>query len=303
MNILIIKLGASGDVVRTTTLLNKLQGDIYWITSDENLVLLSDNQRIRLAVSWKQASDLLSIEFDLVINLEDSLEVAMSLKQFKYKDLFGAYVNGSNNVEYTDNASAWFDLSLVSRFGRKKADELKLKNRKSYQELIFACLGYRFENDRYFLPRTTGSNLAGDVAIANTAGHVWPMKRWAFYDELKMKLEEVGYVVNVLPARNTVLEHIADVRNHKCLVSGDTLPMHIALGSGIKCVTVFQCTSPWEIHDYGLQTKIISPLLETYFYKRDFNEAATTCIPLGTVYDITAKICPVQNSEKGADAI
>jgi heptosyltransferase II len=288
---LIIKLGASGDVVRTTTLLHKLSGDIYWITSDENIVLLTGNQRISRAVSWKQGLDLLGIEFDLVINLEDSFEVAKTLGQFKYKELFGAYLSSSNNVEYTENAREWFDLSLVSRFGRTKADELKLRNRKSYQELIFACLGYKFENDGYFLPHTTGSDLAGDVAIANTAGHVWPMKRWAFYDELKSQLEGDGYVVNFLPVRKTLLEHMADVQNHKYLVSGDTLPMHIALGSGIKCVTIFQCTSPWEIHDYGLQTKVVSPLLEKYFYKRDFNIAATTCIPLDVVYDITAKIC------------
>jgi len=291
VKILIIKLGASGDVVRTTTLLNKLPGDIYWVTSDDNLVLLADNQRLSRAVSWKQVSDLLQIEFDLIINLEDSFEVAKLLGQFKYKELFGAYLSDSNNVEYTGNASSWFDLSLVSRFGRSKADELKLRNRKSYQEIIFSCLGYIFEDDRYFLPRITRSDLAGDVAIANTAGHVWPMKRWAFYDELKVKLKDAGYVVNFLPVRKTLLEHIADVQSHKYLVSGDTLPMHIALGSGIKCVTIFQCTSPWEIHGYGLQVKIISPLLERYFYKRDFDVAATTCIPIDTVYDVTAQIC------------
>ncbi len=33
MKILIIKLGALGDVVRTTVLLNELDGEIHWLTS------------------------------------------------------------------------------------------------------------------------------------------------------------------------------------------------------------------------------------------------------------------------------
>jgi hypothetical protein len=81
-------------------------------------------------------------------------------------------------------------------------------------------------------------------------------------------LEDRGLVVNLLPTRKTLLEHLADVRNHRCLVAGDSLPMHFALGSGVRCVTLFTCTSPWEIYDYGIQTKIVSPLLSEFFYKR-----------------------------------
>jgi heptosyltransferase-2 len=285
MNILILKLGATGDVLRTTPLLHVLPGEIYWITSNVNLILLADNQRIKRAVSWERASDLATLDYNLVINLEDSLDVAKFMRQLNYKELFGAYLNSSDSLDYTENSRDWFDLSLISRFGRIKADELKLSNRRSYQEIIFASLGYTFQGHKYILPKATSSDLAGDVAIASTAGPVWPMKKWAYYNELKLKLEGDGYIVNFLPYRNTMLEHIADVKNHKHLVSGDSLPMHIALGSGVKCVTIFQCTSPWEIHDYGLQSKIISPLIEKYFYRRNFDAEATTCISLRTVYE------------------
>ena len=44
--------------------------------------------------------------------------------------------------------------------------------------------------------------------------------------------------------------------------------MHFALGSGIPCVSILTCTSPWEIYEYGLQQKIVSPLLAEYFYQR-----------------------------------
>ena len=69
------------------------------------------------------------------------------------------------------------------------------------------------------------------------------------------------------------------------LVSGDSLPMHFALGTATPCVTLFNCTSPWEIYDYGVQTKLVSPLLERFFYQRGFDEAATTAIGLDEVFD------------------
>jgi len=248
-------------------------------------VLLAGNQKIKRCVAWEEADNLAINEYDLVVNLEDSTQVGEFVRLLKYKSLFGAYLDDSNVPGYTDTSREWFDLSLISRFGKARADELKLKNRKSYQEMLFRGLGHRFKGQQYYLPRTDRSDLVGDIAIAEKAGSVWPMKGWAYYDELKVKLEGAGYKVNVLPQRRTVLEHIADVRNHKCLVSGDSLPMHIALGSGINCVTIFQCTSPWEIYDYGVQAQIVSPLLEKYFYKRNFDPEATTSIPLSYVYE------------------
>jgi ADP-heptose:LPS heptosyltransferase len=87
----------------------------------------------------------------------------------------------------------------------------------------------------------------------------------------------------VLPKRTSLLEHLADVQNHCCLVGGDSLPMHLALGTGTQCVTLFTCTSPWEIYDYGVQTKLVSPLLEEFFYKRGYDERATTAITVQEV--------------------
>lgn len=278
MKILMIKLGAAGDVLRTTPILNVLTGDIFWITSSENSVLLADNKLIKWCVSWEEAESLASLEFDLIINLEDSLAVGQFVRRLKYKHIFGAYLDESNVLVYSDTSQEWFDLSLISRFGKEKADELKLQNRKSYQDMLFRGLGFEFKDEPYYLPLVRSSELIGDIAIADKAGSVWPMKNWAFYSELRVKLQAAGYKVNMLPQRATILEHVADVQSHKYLISGDSLPMHIALGSGMKCVTIFQCTSPWEIYDYGLQTKITSPLLDKYFYKRNFDQEATTCI-------------------------
>jgi len=128
------------------------------------------------------------------------------------------------------------------------------------------------------------TDLVGDVALAPAAGPVWPAKGWAYYGQLKLELEAQGLRVNVLPKRPSLLEHLSDVRNHRCLVSGDSLPMHLALGTGTRCVTLFNCTSPWEIHAYGLQTKIVSPLLEQFFYWRSFDDRAIRAIGVEEVF-------------------
>ena len=285
MKILLIKLGATGDVVRTTTLLNIFEAELHWLTSDNNMILLNGIPRIEKCIPWSKKNILVNIDYDLVINLEDSLEAAHLSNEIKYKELFGAYSNKSDKLTYTAGSKEWFDLSLISTFGKEKADELKLKNRKTYQEMIFKGLGYTFNGEKYFLPEPTKTNLKGDIAISPKAGSVWPMKNWAYYEELKLKLGGKGYTVNFLPTRDTLLEHIGDIKNHKYLISGDSLPMHIALGSGIKCLTIFICTSPWEIYDYGVQKKIISPSLGKYFYKREFDLKATTSISLEEVYE------------------
>jgi lipopolysaccharide heptosyltransferase II len=284
MNILIIKLGATGDVVRTTPLLRRLSGHVTWLTAAKNTDLLQNEAENLYCVSWEQREVIRGTRFDLAVNLEDDFETAQFLNLLRCNQRFGAYLDSNDVLRYTDNSRPWFDLSLISVHGKEQADRLKLQNRHTYQEHIFRGLGLSFEGERYLLPKPVETGLSGDVAIGPVAGPVWPMKNWAYYDELKQGLEANGLVVNVLPQRRSLLEHLGDVRGHRCLVSGDSLPMHFALGTDTRCVSIFNCTSPWEIYDYGLQTKIVSPFLEEYFYKRGFERRATTAISVDEVF-------------------
>lgn len=286
MRILIIKLGATGDVVRTTSLLNVLRGEIHWLTNTINLPLLNTLFQIDQSIVWNDRNLIKEIQYDLIINLEDSFEVAYFVQKLQFTELFGAHLDKTNNVIYTESSKEWFDLSLISKFGKNKADELKFKNRKTYQELIFNGLGYNFNGETYILPEFDQTELVEDIAIAQTSGSIWPMKNWNYYGGLKNKLEQYGHKVNFLQQRATLQEHIDDIRRHKFLISGDSLPMHIALGSGLKCLTLFLCTSPWEIYDYDTQKKVISPTLKRFFYKRNFDTQATTSIPLDIVYNM-----------------
>jgi len=303
MNTLIIKLGATGDVVRTTPLLNQLSGEVTWVTAIKNIPIVEgvrDNVR---GLPWEDRRQALDRLYELAINLEDAAETARFLKEVQHDELFGAYIGSDNRLKYTDSSKRWFDLSIVSAYGKEKADKLKFRNRLSYQELIFNGLGLQFAGEKYVLPRPIQTELSGNVAIAAEAGLVWPMKKWAYYDQLRDQLLDQGLVVNVLPKRSSLLEHLSDVVNHRCLVGGDSLPMHFALGAEIPCVTLFTCTSPWEIYDYGVQTKIVSPLLEEFFYKRGYDERATTAISVAEVFDaVMAKLeaaAPIASQRAG----
>jgi len=292
MNSLIVKLGATGDVVRTTTLLRRLSGPVTWVTARPNEVLLQGVQEMSgelRVVLWEDRNSIHGESFDLAINLEDDLQTARILEAVRPRRLFGAFLNEQGQMAYTEDSSPWFDMSLISVHGREKADVIKFQNRRSYQELIFDCLGWKFAAEKYVLPQTGKSDLQGDVALATESGPVWPMKKWAYYDRLKNELEERGLTVNFLPKRPTLLDHLADVRGHRCLVSGDSLPMHLAIGSDVPCVGLFNCTSPWEIYDYSILTKVISPVLGEFFYSRKFDPSATTAIPFDTVLAATLK--------------
>jgi heptosyltransferase II len=284
MKVLIIKVGATGDVVRTTPLITALSGDVTWVTADRNDILFDGiNGSIR-CISWTNREQACDRTYDLLVNLEDTVEVASFAQTVRARETCGAYLDSRSQLSYTGSFNDWFDLSIISRHGKQNADDLKFRNRRTYQELVFKGLDLDFTGEPYLLPEAVKTDLAGDVAIAAESGPVWPMKKWAFYPDLKARLEGAGLTVNVLPTRRSLLEHLSDVQNHRCLVGGDSLPMHFALGTRTPCVTLFTCTSPWEIYDYAVQTKIISPLLEEFFYKRGYEERATAAITVDEVF-------------------
>src|SRR5437868_15440532 len=114
MSVLIIKLGATGDVVRTTPLLRRLSGSVTWITAAKNGVFLdglADNLR---HFSWEARARALDIPYDLAINLEDTLEAAMVLMSVGPAAILGAYADSAQRVRYTVHSTSCLDLGLIS---------------------------------------------------------------------------------------------------------------------------------------------------------------------------------------------
>jgi heptosyltransferase-2 len=285
-NVLIIKTGAAGDVVRTTSLLRVLEGNIYWVTTPGNKLLLPDDiPHLTLLTVEEAFASVKTIPFDRVISLEEDNGCARLASEVKTGELTGVYLN-AGKVCYTDNSSAWFDMSMVSKFGLEKANQLKAANTLTYQDCIFSMIGKKFTGEPYCIYRDKSIQPANKlIGIEKRTGERWPDKQWWGYDELVKKLEGENISVNVFAQRNNIRDYLKDIDSCSHVVSGDSLAMHIAMAYQKRCAAIFNCTSPQEIYDYGLLKKAISPLLDKYFYSSGFDKEVIESIPVEIVYN------------------
>jgi heptosyltransferase-2 len=282
-NILIIKTGAAGDVLRTTFVLNTLSKvfNVYWLTDKLCVPLINSN----LANVVTDISELKDIEFDTVYSLEEDITLLSQMQTLTYTNLIGCYIN-EGTVTYSSPNEIWFDISLVSKFGIKAANEAKYNNVLTFQEMISGIFNIPFNSEPYneLEYDTADSPYKADIAIAPTAGNKWPNKNWLYYNELIELLKQDGYSINILPQRDSIKQHIADIAAHKLVICGDSLPMHIATALKIPSVALFTCTSPIEIYDYNLITKIVSNQLSKYYYQRELDINCSTGITVTEVY-------------------
>jgi heptosyltransferase-2 len=280
---LIIKLGALGDVIRTTPLLRVLDAEITWVTSAPAMPLLENAGQISRVLVMDQPGFQLEHRYDLVINLEDDQSSAELAFAAGADTIIGPYINGSG-ITYSASSSEWFDMSLSSRYGRSKADELKMQNRKTYQEMIFSALGMTYRGEEPILTLALQkAPVSGLVGIEERAGGVWPTKRWNQYRELADRLEASGYTTKFFTQRESVVDYADDINECEFVICGDTLAMHIALALGKRVVALFTCTSPHEIYGYGRLGKVVSPLIEQYFYRREYSPEPANAIRVETV--------------------
>lgn len=282
--VLIIKLGAAGDVIRTTPIMKLLANDhVDWLVALDNASLLTGTAaRILTSVNQIPATTV----YDLVISLEEDPKTLSSLfPAFRFKQVIGAYPTSSDKVRYTPEMREWFDMSLISAQGAAEANRLKLANRRSYQAIVFEALGAHFSGEEYALPSAIATGLQGDIALVTSAGGRWPNKQWGHWPALARRLEELG-TVNLLPQRPSMLEHLGDINNHRIVVTPDSLPLHFAIGLRKTTIGIFNCTSPWEIYPYRWMTPIVSPCLKKYFYSTLYIREATVCLSPDDVYRV-----------------
>ncbi len=292
--IAIIKIGAKGDVVRTTVLLHLFKNDdITWVTSKNNIRVLpfkQENLRNVIAIEDVNHSGVLNEHFDLVISLDDDFKCAVLATKIKSKELVGTYADGST-IRYTSSSNEWFDMGLSSRLGKEVADQLKWENVYSYQEILFRMLGYSFNGEEYIIPEDVISKgVEIVIGIESRAGDRWPTKVWNKYTQLAEKLVNEGYQCVFFEERRNIKDYMQDIGNVSLFIGGDTLGMHVALALKIPVLTIFTCTSPTEIYAYNRMEKIVSPFLGKAFYKTDYCPEAVDSIGLNKVYDSVKKI-------------
>lgn len=265
---LLIKLGALGDVLRTTPLLRRLGGRVTWVTDEACLPLLRGLPGLRRALPLSAAASLRGRSFDLALNFDEDLRACRLASSVSARRRAGAWADGGR-VAYCEASAPWFDMSLVSRLGRERADRLKKRGRRPYQDYLFAACGLRFRGEEYLLPARPARAPADAVALESRVGEKWPMKAWPGFAELAASLRARGLSPFELRPRRRLADYVADINRASVVVAGDTLAMHVGLALRKQVVALFTCTSPAEIHGYGRLSKLVDERVYDDFYRRD----------------------------------
>jgi len=120
------KLGATGDVVRTTPIAGAGGRSNRMADRREEYGAARKPNGQSAMLFLARASAGPDIRYDLIINLEDTLEVGLYLKTLQTR-------NSLERTSIRESATlhrrfkALVDLSLISAYGREQADKLKLK--------------------------------------------------------------------------------------------------------------------------------------------------------------------------------
>jgi heptosyltransferase-2 len=151
--ILLIKLGAMGDVLRTTCLLPGLRKayspcHITWITAPESRDLLRFNPMID-CLRTVTLEDVLALdlqEFDLVLNFDKDDEALALAQRVRAKERrgFAPHPNAGTLTVYNDASLYALRLGL--------SDELKFrKNTKTYPEIVYEMAELPYAGESYVL--------------------------------------------------------------------------------------------------------------------------------------------------------
>ena len=297
--ILIIKLGATGDVLRTTPLLRALRAKfptahITWLVEPISAPLLKNNPLIdKILVPGFDTLARLQVEkYDLLFCLDKvdaATAVAMQV-QAREKRGFGMSDDG-NLAIFNPQAQEAMILGL--------SDDWKFRhNQKPYQQIVFEAVGFPFQRERYVLELEPASrerarnwaqerHLNGPLIGLNTgagtgfAGKAWRTASWA--QLARRATTELGALVLLLGGpsereknreiaalagecaldsgtENSLPDFCALVDLCDAVVTGDTTGMHIAIALEKPVVVLFGSTCPQEIDLYGRGEKLVAPV-------------------------------------------
>jgi heptosyltransferase II len=149
MLIALIKVGALGDVVRATSILDGLKrlnstAEIIWITSSAGLPLVRYNSQVDWAVDWREDGAWRKLEYDWIISLDDERDLCQLASGLITKRLSGAYLNEKGERCYTSDLEEWFGMGILrsmNQGGIGVANQLKKENKKTYGEIFYKSLG------------------------------------------------------------------------------------------------------------------------------------------------------------------
>lgn len=274
--ILIIKLGALGDVIRTTPLLEKFRNThegvhFTWLTLSPAIL---PQDQIDIIYKWNETSLFVigNSEYDIAINLDKDVEACMLLSKVNAGKKYGFTWENGHVAPATDRAVH----KLMTGF----FDQLSRANTKSYLEEIFEICHFEFSGEQYQINLNTSyashwkqelRNLAGSkpiVGLNTGCGPRWNTRLWSeeSWEKLAGELSESGYFPVFLGGE---LEH---EKNLRMSAGGAFYPGHFSLEEFIgltdACDIVVTQVSMMMHIATALRKKLV--LCNTIFNAREF---------------------------------
>lgn len=318
--ILVIKLAALGDVVRTSFFLSGLckkysKAKIYWLTQKNAIDILKYNPLIFSVITPDRVAEIVPVHFDLIISCDEDKTAMQALSGLKCSDLIGVYVDKSCHIVYTRNSAKWFDMSLISRFGKARADELKKKNKKAHHEIWARILDINvgnppfLYNSKAFEKRMCQKFSAEyfNIGLNSAAGNRWPAKSLPIDEVIALIRKLLKLRINNKPVRiyllggpdetgrhktlkevfphesvvdsgnnNSLLEFTAIIKCCDYIISSDSLALHLAIGQGRPNLSFFAPTSAAEIGTFALGVKVVSRKPDYCTYKKNVDVSDIT---------------------------
>ena len=275
--ILIIKLGAAGDVIRTTPILHRVKKEfpssfITWLTDYPELLPKQVDEKIKFSersVDWISART-----FDICFNLDKDREAIAVVEKLKCIKKFGF---GMDEYGRACALNTMAEQKLLTGV----FNDISKHNTKSYPQEIFEICGYEFEGEKYIIDyqssRDFGFKKPRSKAIIgfNTGcgsrwpSRLWPIEYWQELAELTIKAElefvwlggpeefernnELQKIIGgkyfgVLPMQ----DYISLVNQCDLVVTQVTMALHIALGLGKKVVLLNNIFNKNEFEMYSL---------------------------------------------------
>ena len=317
VRILILKLGALGDVVRTSYILPGLHErfgpgtSITWVTASGALPILRFNPYVAELLSIDQCTTppglraLGAEPFEWVLSLDDEVESCGLATKVTAKRISGT-VATSGKIHYTDDTGPWFDMGLISRFGKAKADQLKLENAQTHDSIFADMLGITIARAGFFnnpmseaAARSLLRSLPGKIVGLNlSAGQRWPSKSLRLTEAILLigHLKSMGATCLLLGGKDdsSYLNSIVDkvpiasisglsldefagvIRGLDLLITSDTLALHLAIAQGVPNLSYYAPTSAAEINTFGSGAKVASLSADYCSYRPDADNSTIT---------------------------
>jgi heptosyltransferase-2 len=203
-DILIIKLDAVGDVLRTTSILPSLkkkypESKITWITKSKSFPVLRDNPYINsIHVSEENLQYLYSRNFDLAVNLDSGKESCSIMSRVQAQQKAGYTLINGLPFPLNEQANEWYLMGVN--------DIIKKENQKTYHTIIheicaleninFCPILHISEKNKQraaAIKTVKGIDKFEDFVLINLGGgNRWQLKKWTKegYAELINRLSE-----------------------------------------------------------------------------------------------------------------